>query len=70
MLPNKRRVGSAWQPALPLILSAWHETSALLKIMRLEEHIDWADQHGALDVINDFLRSLPESDWAHFTELA
>jgi hypothetical protein len=65
MLPDQRRVGGSWQPALPLILGAWHHTRARLKILRLEEHIDWADQHGVLDEVDRFLRSLPESEWAH-----
>lgn len=60
--------GGGWEPAVPLILGAWHETSALLKMLRLKEHIDWADQHGVLDEVDKFLRSLPESEWAHLGE--
>jgi len=39
MLDGKRRVGIGWEPPLPLILAAWHETSDLLKAKRLEEHL-------------------------------
>jgi len=35
---------------------------------RLKEHVDWADQHGVLDEVDEFLRSLPESEWAHLGE--
>lgn len=68
MLPNRTRVGGGWEPALPLILAAWHEASALAKMMRLKEHIDWAEQHGVLDEVDKFLRSLSESEWAHLGE--
>jgi hypothetical protein len=65
MLPNPTRIGEG--PALPLILGGWH-APALLKMLRLKEHIDWADQHGVLDEVDKFLRSLPESEWAHLGE--
>jgi hypothetical protein len=68
MLPNRRRAGDGWEPALPLILAAWHDTPALLKTLRLKEHIDWAEQHGVLHEVDQFLRSLAESEWAHIGE--
>jgi hypothetical protein len=34
MLPNKKRKGAGWEPALPLILAAWHDTPYLSKISR------------------------------------
>jgi|SRR5262249_7709937 len=68
MLPNRKPAGSGWEPALPLILAAWHDAPALLKILRLKEHIDWAEQHGVLNEADKFLRSLSESEWAHIGE--
>ena len=68
MLPNRRRVGAGWEPALPLILAAWHDSPAMLKVLRLREHIEWAEQHGALDAIHEFLAALPEEKWHHFGE--
>lgn len=68
MLPNRKRAGTGWEPALPLILGAWYETPALPKMLRLKEHIDWAEQHGVLDEVDKFLRSLTESEWAHIGE--
>ena len=65
LLPNRSRQGSGWEPALPLILGAWHDTPALLKTFRLREHLEWADKHGTLDVVNEFLRNLAETDWHH-----
>ena len=68
LLPNRVRVGYGWRPGLPLILGAWHDSPALMKILRLEEQIRWAAEHGALDAIARFLRSLDEEDWFHFGE--
>lgn len=63
MLPNKNRKGAGWEPALPLILAAWHDTPHLSKIIRFQEHIRWADAHGALQEIYDYLISLKHEDW-------
>lgn len=41
MLPN-RHVGSGGAPAA-VILAAWHTTPAHSKMLRREEHIQWAD---------------------------
>jgi hypothetical protein len=48
-----------------LILAAWHDTPAMLKMLRMAEHIEWAAQHGALEVVAKYLRSLPEDQWLH-----
>lgn len=69
MLPNKKRNDKGgWEPAMPLILGAWHTTPAMLKIMRLQEHIVWADEHGAINEVNKYLRALPEDGWYHTGE--
>ncbi len=64
-LPERERVGAGWKPPLPLILAAWHDTPAMLKMLRLAEHIQWAAKHGALEPVARFLRELPEEDWHH-----
>jgi hypothetical protein len=48
-----------------LILAAWHNTPATLKMLRLTEHIEWAEEHGALEPVAHFLRELREEDWFH-----
>src|ERR1035441_3210908 len=63
MLSERRRDGSSWKPSLPLILAAWHDTPAMLKMLRLAEHIEWAAQHGVLESISNFLREMREEDW-------
>lgn len=68
MLPERRQVGGGWQPPAPLVLGAWHYSSNLEKMLRLAEHIDWADQHGDLQSIAALLRGLPENEWHHLTD--
>ena len=68
LLPNRGRVADGWEPALPLILAAWWDTSDRSKISRLREHIEWAEQHGALDTAHNFLASLSEVEWHHVGE--
>jgi len=66
MLPDrKRKPTGGWNPPIPLILSAWHETTGLDKMMRLSEHIQWADEHNSIIEIDAYLRELPESQWFH-----
>jgi len=68
ILPNRTRVGGGWQPALPLILAAWWDTTDISKRSRLREHIEWAAQNGALSIVHTFLASLPEGEWHHAGE--
>jgi hypothetical protein len=65
LLPNRTRVGNGWQPPLPLILGAWHDTPDLQKVLRLSEHIKWASSNHALDSVAQYLRALPEVEWHH-----
>ena len=64
-LLNRRRTGGSWTPPPPLILAAWWETSDAEKSDRFEDHLLWARDHGALDEIAAFVRSLDESKWHH-----
>jgi len=65
MLPDHKRVGNGWEPPLPLILAAWWDTPAMLKMLRLEEHIRYADAHGLLPEVDRYLRDLKEEEWAY-----
>jgi len=69
MLPDKKRVGSGYKPSAPLILAAWYETSAVMKILRLEEHIKYANKKGIIEKVDNYLRGLKESDWKHLGEI-
>ncbi len=68
LLPGKRRVGGGWEPALPLILAAWQDSTAKAKCIRFREHIEWAASHGALDPVHQFLATLPEDQWLHLDD--
>jgi hypothetical protein len=62
MLPGKKPRGSSWEPSPPLILAAW-DTPHLFKRARFFEHLDWADQHCAGNVVLDYLETLSPTDW-------
>lgn len=66
MLPNKERVGNSWKPSLPLILDAWYDSPSAMKILRLNEHIEWADANRAIDIVDSYIRGLDELNWHHF----
>jgi hypothetical protein len=68
MMPEKKQIIDAWEPAVPLIGAAWYETPAMLKMARLAEHIQWAAKHSALAEVAAFLRGLRENDWQHLGE--
>lgn len=67
MLPGRRRIASGgWEPPPPLILAAWSDTPALAKMLRLEEHIRYANDQGVLPEVDRYLRGLAEEDWVRF----
>jgi hypothetical protein len=68
-LPGRVRLRHGWEPALPLILAAWYETSVAEKRMRLREHIEYADAHDALDTVDTFLRGLKTDEWLVLEEV-
>lgn len=68
LLKNTKRKGGGWEPAAPLILAAWWETTGLQKMLRLIEHIEWAESNGQLDEISKYLFELKEEQWHHLGE--
>jgi hypothetical protein len=67
-LKDKKQIGAGWQPPLPLILAAWWEASPVAKQQRLMQHLDWAESHGQLKEISDYLTSLTEELWFHIDD--
>ena len=51
-------------PPAPLVDAAW-ALPARSKMIRLREHLEYADRHGVLADVDAFLQSLSESDWLH-----
>ena len=65
LLPETRTDAYGAIPAAPLILDAWQATGDEQKRLRLLEHLEWADRHGALRALHDFLAAMPDSAWHH-----
>lgn len=64
LLPKReQRADGSWHPPVPLILAAWRDSSNLAKAGRLRVHIEWAAEHGALAAVDEFLRTLKDSEW-------
>ena len=64
-LPLRTTQNSMEKSPPPLILAAWHETSPKLKMLRLEEQINWAFKNGNFEKISNYLRGLNEDQWFH-----
>ena len=56
------------EPSVPLILAAWFDTPAILKQLRLFEHIEWAEKNGQIEEVSEYLRDLKEDQWYHLGE--
>lgn len=55
-------------PPPPTQAWLWSKLSNLQKRLRFREHIEWADRHGKLDTMAQYLQSLAEPDWVHMGE--
>ncbi len=49
-------------------MAVFWDTPNLSKLVRFKEHIDFASASGSLQSADQFLRSLAEDDWHHFTD--
>ena len=59
MLKNKKQKSSGgWEPSLPLILEAWHNTMPIEKQLRFKEHIQWANDNEQIEEIGKYLERL------------
>ena len=57
-----RVAGDKSHPGIPLILGGWDSSDAA-KRRRLAAQIRFAEANGVFDVVDRFLRRLPESAW-------
>jgi hypothetical protein len=55
--------------SLPLILNGWEMSSPLEKNLRFKDHIKSAEDTNQIGEISKYLKSLKESDWAHYGEI-
>jgi len=60
MLPDRKD-----KPPVPLILAAWWHAVGIEKMIRLRDHIVWADERGSIDEVDTYLRGLSEEQWFH-----
>lgn len=65
LIPGKIESGPLRQPNPPLVGDAWNVTSAMPKRMCLRDQVEWAEHHGALEAVMQFLKALPEDQWYH-----
>ena len=65
LLPERKCIGTSWEPSAPLILGAWGHTSDIEKRERFLSHIRWASEHGALSKVAAFIKSLGSEQWHH-----
>ena len=63
LLPDRQRKGSGWEPPVPLILAAWHDSSNVDKRDRFLLHLRWAYERGAIDVVVNYLSTMKPEDW-------
>jgi len=63
ILTSRRRGDETKSPPMPLILSAWWDTTDEQKRDCLIRQLTWASDHGVLDRADEFLFQLPESEW-------
>ena len=65
LLPVVREGTRVLRAPYPVDLLEWHQTTDLQKQLRLREQLDWAQAHGGLERVRDFLAALRETDWVH-----
>lgn len=68
MLPGKVQQGRIWQPPPPVSGLAWSATPPMAKRILLRDHIEWAEQHGAIGEVMTYLKSLAETQWYHMDD--
>lgn len=63
MLPGREKAREEGKLMVPLILGGWHESNYEDKRERFETHLRYAEEHGVLDRVFEYLQSLSASDW-------
>jgi hypothetical protein len=65
ILRRKAKEDGVSDPPTPLILAGWWASSNLDKIVRLRDHLEFAEARTALKEADRYLRGLREEDWHH-----
>lgn len=53
------------KPPAPATGAAWTVTPSLTKRLCFREQVEWADRHGLLEPVMEFMVHLDEADWFH-----
>jgi hypothetical protein len=53
------------EPPLPMTGGEASATPALVQRIRIRDQVEWAAEHGVLERVYHFLKSLPEDRWIH-----
>ena len=59
----RARTGTVRLPSPPLAGAAWNGTPMVAKRLCFLEQLEWADKHGCLKDVFEFLVALPENGW-------
>jgi len=55
-------------PPIPIILVESLKTSDIMRQLVFRKHLQWAYDHGVIQEVDRYLRSLPEDQWHHTEE--
>ncbi len=67
LLLAQQPAGKAKPPA-PATGAAWSVTPSLTKRLCFREQVEWADRHGLLGPVMEFMVALDEGEWFHMGE--
>jgi len=65
LLQSHQAALKAPKPPAPATGSAWAVTPSLTKRLCFREQVEWADRHGVLETVMQFMVRLDEAQWFH-----
>lgn len=70
MLPRAAAGSVPERAPLPVDRASWQHTPDVVKQECLRQQLEWAQAHGVLAQVHDFLRCMREDEWHHIDPLA
>ena len=62
--------GGDREPAEPYIIyNNWGHIMPIELQFQFKRYLEWAVDHNQLDEVGEYLRALPEEEWAHYGEI-
>ena len=59
------RNATAAEPPAAIVAPESARTPQLVRRVRFRDQVEWAERHGQLQLVWDFMQNLAEDDWAH-----